>query len=711
MKKLKFISIALIFCCGISNLQAQNRQLIDSLLQVLETSKRDTNKVNTLLELGKKYKKINSDSMLLYFGQAAALSKNITYAEGVYNSNINIAAVYFNKGDYKPGIKYYEEQYEISKQKDDKKGMSYCLHLLGVSYQRLNFYHKAIEFFKKSLELDKELNDRKGISLNYNNIGINYQSLGFYDKAVEYFLKSLKIKEEANNKKGMASSYNNIGVVFEKQEMFDKAIEYYGKALEIAEELDIKHGISICLNNIGNIYYAQGEYEKAIVHHKRSLEIGKELNSKIRMGPAFANLGRTYNKQGLYEAAMSNYLQAQELYQESASKNEMMTLVQNMAALNIILADSVASTQKQKQNYLKKAIDLEEKSMSLANEIESKLGQNQAAYNFMRAYKKLGNYKKALEYASIYIETQDSLFSANKTKAIQEMETKYETEKKNVEIQKLKIKDIENQNMKKMLLVGIGFLLVISVLLVFFFRQKNKSNKLLNQKNNQLKKLNETQSRLMSIISHDLKAPLSAFFSITSSLKAKIGSMDKAAIDEYFNRMLNSALAVKLQLENLLVWSIAQSTEINVNKSNYNLAVLMQKVIVILEEFSKEKVIEIKNNIDENIEINTDGRLLSIVLNNLTANGIKFSGENSSVEISAKKDGNKTRIVVKDYGCGISNENLATLFEGKNSMQHAGKGTGLGLIVCKDIVEKLGGKLWAESEEGAGTTFYIEIDE
>ena len=712
-KKHIFIFTVLLFITISSshNLFSQDRSKIDSLKQVLTTTMEDTNTVNTLNKLSRKYIRINMDTSRFYAEQALEQSKKISCEKCKYSSFINIGIAHYYQGSYDMALDYYSKALETAKKIDSKNYIGPCYSNIGMCYEKLGNFNKAIEYFLKNLKITEELNDKKAMAKCFNNIGIVHSNQGSFDKANEFYFKSLNIKEKLNDKRGMAECFNNIGVVHRKQGSLDKAIDYYLKSLDIYKELGLKRHMSYVFNNIGIIYSYKDDYDKALEYFFKSLKIKQELSNKSGIADSYTNIGSAYQDKGSYEKALGYYLKSLKIKKEIGDKYGISISYSSIASLNLTLADSVALNNNQKLNYLNKAVEYGNKSIELAREIEAMYTETDVAKTLMEAYKKLGNYKKSIEFAEVFISTQNSIFNEEKTKALQEMETKYETEKKNVEIQELKIKDIKNQNVKKTFQLVIAFLIIISILLIFFFRQKQKSNKILNLKNYQLNKLNETQSRLMSIISHDLKAPLSAFFSITSSLKSKIDTLDSTTIDDYFNRMLNSALAVKLQLENLLVWSITQSTEINVNKNNYDLSILAQKVIIILEEFSKEKSILLISKINEDTEIKTDGRLLSIVLNNLITNAIKFSDNNSKVEISATKDREKTLISVKDYGCGISKENLKKLFVGQSNMKHANKGTGLGLIVCKDIVDKLGGKIWAESEEGKGTTFLIEIHE
>jgi len=677
-------------------------------------------KVDNKVDMAKYYRNVGLnyralsvlDTAAIYIKKSIEIRKEINDSSGIASCYNDLGVIYKNLSLFDVAIEYYTKSLKISESLNNKKQICYAYTNIGNVYDSKGEYKKSIQYHKKSIAIRTEIGDEKGIAKNYVSIGVVYKNQGFFAKALDNYFMSLKYVEKSNYRKGMAICYLNIGTIFKEQGDYEKSLDYYFKALEIAKEIKSNVGISKCYNNIGTVYKQQKSYNEALEFYEKSLELSNKIGDKEEISNANINIGTIYLKKDLYKKANNYYTQAFKLKEEIGDKNGMSTTLTALTSLNLILAEIDSINNIQKTNYLNAAIKYGNKSIIIAKEIGAMPSENKAAEMLMVAYNRLENYKKAMEFAEIYISTKDSLFNDSKAKAIQEIETKYETEKKNVKIKELQIKDIKNQNTKRTFVIIIIFLSLITILLIIFFRQKQKTNKLLNKKNYQLKKLNETQSRLMSIISHDLKAPLSAFFSITSSLKSKIDILDSTTIDDYFNRMLNSALAVKLQLENLLVWSINQSTDINVNNSNYNLLILSQKVIIILEEFAKEKSISLTNNINEEIDINTDGRLLSIALNNIITNAIKFSSNNSEVELSALNSNNKIIISVKDTGIGISKENLKTLFSGKeNNSDNENKGTGLGLIVSKDIIEKLGGKIWAESELSVGTTFFIELND
>lgn len=689
---------------------SENRHAIDSLKQIFKSSIDDTNKVNALLELSAEYKRFYADSSLIYAEQALELSKELNFEKGVYYGFTNVGIAFYYKGEYDVAIDYYTQALKFAKEIGNKSYIGTSYNNIGMVHDKQGSFELANEYYFKYLEITKELDDKKGIAKALNNIGIIYSNQGLFDKANEYYFKSLEIKEEMNDREGMAESFNNLGVVHRKAGSFDKAVEYYQKALEIYEELEIKRFTSFVLNNIGIVYSIEGDYDKALEYFTKSLKIREEMDDKVQLAVSYNNLGNLNKDKGSYKEAIEYFSKYLSINTEIGNKYGMAMAYWSIANLNMTLADTVASSKKEKLGYVYKVIEDGQKSIELAREIKTLFIETEVARLLMNAYKKLGRYEEALTYAEAFIITQDSMLNEEKTKALQEMETKYETEKKNVEIQKLQISNIEIDNKRKInRLIAMSMGLVLLLLLIFF-RQRIKTNKLLKDKNLQLQNLNATQNKLMGIISHDFKAPLSAFYSITSSLKSKYQDISKEEIDEYFNRMLSSSVGLKMQLENMLNWAINQSTSINVSLKDFNIYIIAAKVIIILQEFAREKNIIIENQIDEDVILNTDEKLMSIIYNNLISNAVKYSNPNNKVIIKSNSDKNSIIFSVKDFGKGMKKEELNSLFQANKELtKNEESGTGLGLIVAKDLVLKLNGEIWAESEIDKGTEIFIKF--
>ena len=236
MKKLLLVLI-------ISTLSFQgfsNKRKIDSLNNVLLTTKSDTERVNVYNELFIIYKGFNIIKAHDYVNKALKLSRKTKFKKGEANSLNNIGLVYYHK----------------------------------------NEYSKSLEYYNKSLALKEKINYEYGSSLTYNNMGHIYQDLNNPDKALEYYNKALALGKKLNIKSTIASTYNNIGTIYYLEGNYAKAIKYYIDANKLFKEKGLKLESSITLMNIGNIYYMQDNYFKANEYYQQSLiHVLTECNS------------------------------------------------------------------------------------------------------------------------------------------------------------------------------------------------------------------------------------------------------------------------------------------------------------------------------------------------------------------------------------------------------------------------------------------------
>ncbi len=654
---MKRIIIFIFFNVFIFNATAQN-YYVDSLKSVIKKNENDTTVIKSYLKLYEEFEYSNTDTAIYYCKQALTLSINTNNKKLEAYSLYYLGGLYDTQGIYELAFKNYSDALKLFEEQNDKKGIGGCFNCIGIvfweqSEQATNTVKqykltKAIEYIDKGLKYYITINYKMGIGVCFMNNGIVYNDYA-------------KIAEDSKT----------------KIHRFNYALENYKNALKVFEDINDERSISDCNLNIALLYYD-------IYLNKKDIPLTKKEYETIK---------------GYLEKAKKQYIECNDLYGESM-------VLKNLATIKIDYSKTIENN----QALLHDAVRNAKKSLIYADSLDALFLKYDAYYSLCHAYKGLKNFKLALKYHELYSAGKDSVFNEKKSKAIEEIQTQYETEKKNVEIKELTIKNIKNEKTKIITFSIAGLLLFVSLIMIFFFRQKNKTNKILNSKNNELKQLNSTQNRLMSIISHDFKAPLSAFYSITNSLKTKFDKIERSEIDNYLNRMLNSSVALKLQLENMLNWAINQSRNINVNLSNFNLYIIVYKTVMILQEFANEKSIVIENKIEKDFELKTDGRLLSIVLNNLISNAVKFSNPESKIIISAKIKNNKTIIIVQDFGKGMSKENADNLFTNKPiDTKHENSGTGLGLIVSKDIIKKLNGKIWAESELNKGTKIFIEL--
>lgn len=245
----------------------------------------------------------------------------------------------------------------------------------------------------------------------------------------------------------------------------------------------------------------------------------------------------------------------------------------------------------------------------------------------------------------------------------------------------------------------------------YFLNQEYKQT--LEEQNIQLKKLLETQNKFLSIISHDLKNPFRQIMSFSRLIEKKIEERDFESVND-FNKNIKSASEKTFNLLNsLLEWSKVTKGDFDYNPETFKLSQFVESVIINFNEAALLKNVTIENTIDNNIEVFADKKMMQIVLNNLISNSIKFSYENGEIQISSFSDENGVTLSVKDYGKGIASENLANLFQlGKNVSTQGTKGetgSGLGLHLCKEFVERNHGRIEILSEENKGCETLIYL--
>lgn len=255
--------------------------------------------------------------------------------------------------------------------------------------------------------------------------------------------------------------------------------------------------------------------------------------------------------------------------------------------------------------------------------------------------------------------------------------------------------------------------------------QINEKNYILEEQRKQLLKIKEelensskklveaniNKDKMFSIIAHDLKNPFNALFGAASFLKQNFENCSQSEIQILSENIYNSAKLIYGLLENLLDWARLQTNQVYIKKDKINIFEIINNIVLLYKDALKKKEIKIDLLIEHNTEVIADKHSIETVIRNLISNAIKFSYTGGKILIGLEKHEKDVIIYVKDFGCGISKEKIDTLFLVEESKSTLGtqneKGTGLGLMICKELVEKNGGKIWVESQLKKGSTFYI----
>jgi tetratricopeptide (TPR) repeat protein/serine phosphatase RsbU (regulator of sigma subunit) len=495
-----------------SNAFSQNSEPLKT---AYKQASHDTVRIRLDVMLGEHYELISSDSAMLYYNAAITLAdkvvkENPSSQSPVYitairykaNATCKIGIVFKSLGNYDLAFKNIDQAFLLYEKINDASGMGVCASNKAQVFANQGNYDKAIEHFNKAYNLYTKANDQKGVASYCNDIGNVYRTLGQYDKALSFYIKALKIEESLKDEYVISQLYINMGVIYGEQKNPDKALEFFLKATALKEKLGDKQTLINCYLNIGTAYSLKADLNLALKYYQKALKISNELSLPHEEVMCYITMGYIYKELKQYNNALDTYTKAVKQVSGLGDNNLIIDVYGGTSALYITLSDSVAKNKTERNNYLDKSLFYAEKAYAIAKEIEVIYQQNNMASLLMEANKKRGNYQKALMYAEICISTNDSLFNEDKTNALAEMESKYQNEKKQKEIEILEkdkiINHAKTQRQRLIIIITLIGLGLLAFMITFIFRrlQITRRQKKIIEENNIL--LNEQNEEISS---------------------------------------------------------------------------------------------------------------------------------------------------------------------------------------------------------------------
>lgn len=592
--------------------------------------------------------------------------------------------------------------------------------VLAYNYYRIN-PDSTIFFAEKGLQAAKKINYKNGIAECTKNLGIGHYAKSSYSQSMEYYQKALQLYEQSNNSDGMAACLNNIALIYNDYfAEYDKALSYAQRAVQFYKKTNTRQGVGVSLGNMGECYYNLKMYDKAKDALFKALEINIKLNNRNSIALDYILLSRIF-------VAEKNYQQAED-YATLGLKYAQEVGSQRDIANSLLVLGTIYKYQElyaQSENKLQTAL-------KIAQNIQNRDCIKNSAFQLYDLYKQQKQLLLSLKYHELYDITKDSIFVNQKDKIIKNLEFSYQLQQQEQQIallekdKALQAEEKENQRLILAILVGALTLTVAFVLVILRSRQKKEAmNQLLKQKNievqnqkeelviqaEQLSELNQLKDRLFSIIAHDLRSPINTLKGMLVILSMdSLSAEDLAMIQKNIGKQLGG---IESTLNNLLQWAKNQMAGEASKTEVINLYQLIEEDIALLQATALDKQIILQNQVSSEIEVLADYQQVLTVFRNLLANAIKFTHLQGTVKVEATTKNKYIVIKVQDTGVGMNQEQLEMLFNHNKHLSTKGtsgeKGTGLGLILCKDFVEKNGGKIWVESKENIGTTFFVQL--
>lgn len=565
-----------------------------------------------------------------------------------------------------------------------------ALMFLGHTSWERGDYTESISNFKKSLAISTKIKDTSTIADAFNGLGIVYSKQGNLNTSISYYFKTLKMYEKLNDSLGMGATYLNIAWDYRKLKEYEKSINYNKKSLEIYSNLKDSLHIAMVNNNIAGSLNELGNYKKSLKYSNTSKQYFEKLKYERYTAYPITNIAISLDSLHNYKEAKQNYLKAIELHTINKEPYELAFLNNALANLNYSLKD------------YKSAAIIAEEALRYAEEVKAIEFVASSSKTLAKTYEKLNNFNKSNEYLKLYIKFNDSVISTEKLKAIAEVETKYQTEKKEKEILSQRANIAEKElhiNQKNTQIIGLSILAVVLAIFGYLvFNQQKLKNKQL-QKEGELKEALikiETQNKLQEQrlnISRDLHDNIGA------QLTFIISSIENL---QYGFKITNESLTNKLsgisEFTRETIYEL-RDTIWAMNKNDISLEDLQVRISNFIDKGKLASTgIRLNFNVDDSLS--TEQKFTSVVGMNIYRiiqeainNAIKYADANT-ISVNITNPNNKLNISIVDNGKGFDVKSISY---------------GNGLNNMTKRAQDIGSILQIESKENEGTRVEFEI--
>ena len=518
----------------------------------------------------------------------------------------------------------------------------------------------------KALPYSEKTGDPFDKAFAYNHIGSQYLGLGNKQRAEEYISKAISVFQSNGYMDQLGDAHINLARVFAAKKEFDLAAENFNKAISIFSSLSEPYQIADTYQQMGDMYAARGMYKEAGKAYKNTiLHLDKEDVAEADYALAVLGLGAV-------AWAEKRYAEASKIFHEEFIKIKQANLIEPQL------------------RYLKYMAMVDSAS---------------------------GNYKEALEHMQSYAVLYDAFYNEGKIKATQRLLIEFDLQRKEKENEQLKAQNkLQKQNMTIFALIGAA-LLAAGVFLSILYKQKafalnsvKEMQHATEEKNNQLAVINAVKDKLISMIAHDVRSPLTSLQNILYVTREKIISEQEfSKLSKLLDHEIYHLIGM---LDNTLLWAREQIHALHVQKVNFNLYHIAEDVTSLYNQTIKNKNLVIDNQISPECEVYSDKEIVHTVLRNMVSNAIKFTPHGKRIVLGAERQNGHLLVSVKDEGRGIPPSILEKIRK-KEFISTRGtnkeKGTGLGLIFSQDLIDKLNEKLIINTspEKGTIVTFTI----
>ncbi len=605
----------------------------------------------------------------IHFKRAIAIARNNTSAQGYAH---RLLGEFLQNKDKEKALKQFEKAYVIHTNIGDKEEIIFDCYSLHRIYRKKNQVSKAIEYLEIASKLASELkSDHEKIFIEYS-LGACFTQNGDYNRALKLQKSALDKALKQENWPRTIDCYLLLSETYSKQKKYDKAYNYFRQHISLKDSLITEENANR-IDQLSLTYeadYKEQQYEQKLERIKWEKELHElEKEKQVSESKRQKMLIGFFISIALFLLITSLLIYTRLLHRKN-SEARLKQLV-NATFEGILIIDN------------HKIQETNQKITSLSGYHEKELIDKSVTLLFEPKY--------SAEVANLYLDNEE----------------KYESRMIRNNGQSYDIEVLE----KPLFYKGRN----VRVVAIRDISERKKTEMALVNSEQQLIKLNAMKDKLFSIIGHDLKGTFWNFKVMFETFAEDLFTFEKNQLDEILHTLRDSSNATYNLLENLLNWAKIQRGQMIFNPKFHSFKKIVDDNIKLLTPNAITKKIHLKSEIKDEFKVYIDKEMISTVCRNLIANAIKFTQEGGTVWVSSLENGGIVEVTVADTGIGIPRENMKKIFAPDEHFTTFGtrqeKGSGLGLILCKEFVEQNGGKIWVESDYGVGSRFKFTLYE
>lgn len=624
-----------------------------------------------------------------------------------------IAAAYFALEKPDSSLHYLYQAIALKNNINDQLLWAKILIEFGKTYRLLNNTDSTVFYFDLAAKLADQLNETKLKMAASNNLANVLSDIGNKGEAYNQYFESLRYAEQLQDNRNKAVLLNNLALIDAEMRNFTLAEQRYREAISINAANNRYFDLAMNYGNLAIVFENTNRDDSAIVYNNKTIALAREKGFIRDLARALVNGSMSYGKKGNFQKAREYLLEADELCRKHGIVFGLFYTNTGLYKIERELANYPAAIE-----YLNRANEV-------VNQLDDNSLKSELLHMFAESYYASAQYKKAYDYLIAHQKLSDSLRQIANTNLVAELQTRYETEKKELENKQLRI-DNQSQLQRVRLLnitsITIGVAFIVTLMLIFLQlrnrRQLKKYNTQLSslnsevtQKNKELLIANQTKDKLFSVIAHDLKSPFNALMGLLELLIKDGHDLSEEEKKDFLNKLYNQTNYTYGTLENLLQWAMSKRNLITANRQEMLLLDAVNVELEFLSGRSGEKGIILENKVNPEIKIYSDPQLVSNIVRNLVNNSIKFSNPGKKVSIEDCVIDGKIALLIRDEGVGMSNEKIEQLFNEEFTESEKGtqneKGTGLGFQMVREFARIIDAKLRVESSKGQGTSVWV----